>query len=311
METTTTTTATTDAAGTQLAGEADILKALEGLSMDQLMSGESVNPEAGTHAPAPDNASSTPSKTDGSPDAKAGTQTQQEQPKPRDEKSDERAAKTWEEINREKAEIQRQREEIARANQDLLKRREELLPEAKKAMETADDYDRFAKDWAAEGRDDLAQRAKEKAAELRRTAQDAQTQAHAAKLQNAQMQVMREVVTENPELKDKGSELYRGVEELMRRKPILATYPDGIRDAVEVVRSRLEAKSAGDLRKEVADLKAKLAEREKLLQPGTGAPSAGASEGTTSFDNLSSAEREKRILASLRDADSRGEDPWR
>jgi DNA repair exonuclease SbcCD ATPase subunit len=311
MDTTTTTTEPPDATGNNSqTTEADILGQLAGLSVEQMLAGESANPDAGNRAPAPDNASAEASETPAqSTQAGDGNQPQQGQPKPREEKSEERAAKTWEEINREKAELQKQREELARQQEAIRRQRQELLPEAKKAMQSAEDYDRMAQEWAAEGRDDLAQRAKERAASLRREAQEAQAQGQAAALQNAQMAVMRDVVTANPELKDKGSELFRGVEELMRAKPILATYPEGIRDAVDVVRSRLEARTAASLRAEVETLKKQLAEREKLLQPGTGAPSAGTSDGKP-LEELSGPEREKRILAELRAADSRGVDPW-
>lgn len=305
METTATTTAPTDATGTQPATEAQILESMQGLSIEQLLSGESVNPEAGKHAPAPETASDGAEKSNESTEAKAGNQPQQEQPK-REEKSDERAAKTWEEINREKAQLQAQREEIARAKAELQRTQELLGPEAKKALQTADDYDRFAKEWAEEGRNDLAQQAKERAAMLRRSAQEAQTQAQAAQLQAAQLKVMREVVTEFPELKDVNGDLHKGVEELMRRRPILNTYPEGVRDAVEAVRAKLEAKSAADLRKEIGELKEKLAAREKLLQPGTGAPSAASVEGAN-FDSLPIAEREKRLRLAVQAAETRGE----
>lgn len=263
-----------------------------------------------------------PGETDGKPDgtqpaAESGTESagaetaSSQQTKPdRQERSDERATKTWEEINREKAEIQRQREEIERQRREFELRKAEILPEAKRALASAEDYDRMASEWAAEGKDELAKSAKERAAHLRRVAQETEAQAKAAELQQAQMTVMREVVTAHPDLKDPKSALHQEVESVMKLRPILATYPDGIRDAVEVARLRLESKSVENLRKEVADLKQRLAEREKLLQPGGGAPAAASASGE-SFDSLPSGDREKRILEELRSAESRGVDPWR
>lgn len=316
METTTNQAAPADASKT-LGSEAEILRALEGMTVDSLLNSESVTPQdPGKHASGEDasqgekagDQSATSQAADSSSTTTARTETDpnKTEQQTRDDKSTERASKSWEDINREKAELARNRTELERQRQELEQRRAELLPEAQKAKTTADDYDRMASEWAAEGKDHLAKAAKERAALLRRSAQETEQQAQVAQLRQQQMAVMREVVEANPDLKDTKSALHVEVEKLMRQRPVLASYPDGIRDAVEVARLRLQAGTLEALRRESADLKKRLSEREKLLQPGTGAPSAASVAGDT-FDSLPSAERHKRIEAELRAAESRGE----
>ena len=290
--------------------EADILKALEGVSVDALINSGATPQDPGIREPG---AEALPDDPRENVDAAATVEAQalkQETAPTKESKPDERASKTWEEINREKAELERQRLEFERQRQEFEMRKAEILPEAQRAKATAEDYDRMASEWAAEGKDQLAAAAKERAALLRSTAAKTEAEAREAQLRSQQNAVMREVLSAHPELQDRNSALHREVAAVMKARPVLASYPDGIRDAVEVARLRLEAQSTEALRAEVASLKQRLTEREKLLQPGTGAPTAASGNSGTDFDSLSSEEREKQILKVLRSAESRGVEAW-
>lgn len=290
--------------------EADILKALEGVSVDALIDSNATPQDPGIREPMAEALPADPRESVEAAGTVENQAPKQETAPPKESKPDDRASKTWEEINREKAELERQRLEIARQRQDFEQRKAEILPEAQRAKATAEDYDRMASEWAAEGKDQLAAAAKERAALLRSTAARTEAEAREAQLRTQQNAVMREVLSAHPELQNRDSDLHKEVAAVMKARPVLASYPDGIRDAVEVARLRLETRSTEALRKEVAELKQKLTEREKLLQPGTGAPSVASGSSGTDFDSLSSEEREKRILKELRSAESRGVEAW-
>ena len=113
-------------------------------------------------------------------------------------------------------------------------------------------------------------------------------------------------MNENPDLRNKDSELFKAVDGILKRRPILTTYPEGIRDAVEAAKVHQRAARVDVLEKELAETKQRLAEREKLLQPGTGGPSSSSASGTN-FDNLPRGQQREALLDSLRRADQAGE----
>ncbi len=172
------------------------------------------------------------------------------------------------------------------------------------AQFTPDDYEQIAKEYREEGRDDLAELALQKAQTARDTIQQQE-------VLNAQRTVMEQwesnlsqQVKDNPELKDQDSELYQYTSELLDRKKILATYPEGINDAVEAAKAFLKAKKADDLEAEVNRLKKENEELNGKLQlNGTTVDQSGRLE---SFDDMTAERQRSELLKMVKDHDQRG-----
>jgi len=111
-------------------------------------------------------------------------------------------------------------------------------------------------------------------------------------------------VKDNPELKDQDSELYKYVSELLDRKKILATYPEGINDAVEAAKAFIKANRVDDLETENSKLQKELKElNEKTQLNGSTVDQSGRSE---SFDRLTPSRQRNELLKMVKDADARG-----
>ena len=71
---------------------------------------------------------------------------------------------------------------------------------------------------------------------------------------------MSQSVKDNPDLKSQDSQLYKYVSELLDRKKILATYPEGINDAVEAAKAFIKAARVDELETENSKLQKELKE---------------------------------------------------
>jgi hypothetical protein len=141
---------------------------------------------------------------------------------------------------------------------------------------------------------------------LRQTARAAAAEAAQARVRNAQQDYLREELRKDPTLGDPKTALYQDVERLLLSRPVLQTYPEGLRDAVEHVRALHASRRVADLESELGKTKESLAAKEKLLHPSTGEAPAGASGEPKSFGQLPYEERRKRILAELAAAEEHG-----
>lgn len=226
----------------------------------------------------------------------------------RAKKSQERANKSWKEVNAAKEELKAEQAKLAEERQQLEAKKADAFSEIQQRKEAAqftpDDYEQIAKEYREEGRDDLAELALQKAQTARDTIQQQE-------VLNAQRTVMEQweanlsqQVKDNPELKDQDSELYQYTSELLDRKKILATYPEGINDAVEAAKAFLKAKKADDLEAEVNRLKKENEELNGKLQlNGTTVDQSGRLE---SFDDMTAERQRSELLKMVKDHDQRG-----
>lgn len=226
----------------------------------------------------------------------------------RAKKSQERANKSWKEVNAAKEELKAEQAKLAEERQQLEAKKADAFSDIQQRKEAAqftpDDYEQIAKEYREEGRDDLAELAIQKAQTARDTIQQQE-------VLNAQRTVMEQwesnlsqQVKDNPELKDQDSELYQYTSELLDRKKILATYPEGINDAVEAAKAFLKAKKADDLEVEVNRLKKENEELNGKLQlNGTTVDQSGRLE---SFNNMTAERQRSELLKMVKDHDQRG-----
>jgi predicted nuclease with TOPRIM domain len=111
-------------------------------------------------------------------------------------------------------------------------------------------------------------------------------------------------VKDNPDLKSQDSELYKYVSELLDRKKILATYPEGINDAVEAAKAFIKANRVDELETENSKLQKEIKElNEKTQLNGSTVDQSGRVE---SFDSLTADKQRNELLKMVKDADQRG-----
>jgi predicted nucleic acid-binding Zn-ribbon protein len=305
--------------GTVKAGEVDISRE-ELIGQLAVLDGDAPAPETASTPPSENAAEEPVEQTDKVEDKakeaprepeKDAVEPSEEKPKSkysRAKKSQERANKSWKEVNAEKERVKEERAELEKQKADFEAKQNDAFSEIQQRKEASqfppEDYEKIAQEYREEGRDDLAELAEQKAKTARETIEQ-------QKVLQAQRTVMEQweanlsqQVKDNPELKDQDSELYKYTSELLDRKKILATYPEGINDAVEVAKSFIKAKRVDILETENSQLKDELKEeREKTQLNGSTVDQSGRLE---SFNDLSSDKQRNELLRMVKDADSRG-----
>ena len=245
------------------------------------------------------------------PEPKEQVEPSQEQPKSkysRAKKAQDRANKSWKEVNAAKEELKQEQAKLAADRQELEAKKTDAFSEIQQRKEAAqftpDDYEQIAQEYREEGRDDLAELALQKAKTAKETIQQQE-------VLNAQRTVMEQweanlsqQVKDNPSLQDQDSELYKFTSELLDRKKILATYPEGINDAVEAAKQFIKAKRVDNLEAENSKLAKQVEELNGKLQiNGTTVDQSGRLE---SFDNMSPDRQRNELLKMVKDHDQRG-----
>ena len=245
------------------------------------------------------------------PEPKEQVEPSEEQPKSkysRAKKAQDRANKSWKEVNAAKEELKQQQAKLAADRQELEAKKTDAFSDIQQRKEAAqftpDDYEQIAQEYREEGRDDLAELALQKAKTAKETIQQQE-------VLNAQRTVMEQweanlsqQVKDNPSLQDQDSELYKFTSELLDRKKILATYPEGINDAVEAAKQFIKAKRVDDLEAENSKLAQQVEELNGKLQiNGTTVDQSGRLE---SFSNMSSDKQRDELLKMVKDHDQRG-----
>jgi len=304
--------------GTVRAGEVEISRE-ELLGQMAVLDGEA--PATETASTPSDNAAEEPQqqteKVDDSPkedtkepvkDAEESTEEKPKSKYSRAKKSQERANKSWKEANAEKdrvkaekADLEKQKAEFEAQKTDAFSK---IRQQTDAAQFTPEDYEQIAQEYRDEGEDDLAKAAIAKAQTARETIEQ-------QKVLTAQRTVMEQWeanlsqnVKDNPDLKSQDSELYKLVSELLDRKKILATYPEGINDAVEAAKAFIKANRVDELETENSKLQKELKElNEKTQLNGSTVDQSGRAE---SFDSLAPDKQRNELLKMVRDADQRG-----
>ena len=245
------------------------------------------------------------------PEPKEQVEPSEEQPKSkysRAKKAQDRANKSWKEVNAAKEELKQEQARLAQERQELEAKKSDAFSDIQQRKEAAqftpDDYEQIAQEYREEGRDDLAELALQKAKTAKETIQQQE-------VLNAQRTVMEQweanlsqQVKDNPSLQDQDSELYKFTSELLDRKKILATYPEGINDAVEAAKQFIKAKRVDTLEAENSKLAQQVEELNGKLQiNGTTVDQSGRLE---SFSNMSSDRQRDELLKMVKDHDQRG-----
>ena len=219
-----------------------------------------------------------------------------EQKKPtRYEKAKSRLEKEWDDVREEKARLKSERESIEQA-----KAQRETPQSGSEAQKTgnrrfsAEDYREAAKSYRDEGRDDLAKLAEQKSTEIESEDRKEFEQKTQAELKSAWDKNLLEEVDSNPDLKDSKSQLYKAVSDMLQNHAILRNYPAGIKDAVGLARQKLQAETASELQKKVAEYESELAQLRKATTPGSGQPTGPAK--TKAFHELSLNEQESELM---------------
>lgn len=297
--------------GTVRAGEVEISRE-ELLGQMAVLDGEA--PATETASTPSDNAAEEPEqqtdKAKDSPkeDTKEPTEEKPKSKYSRAKKSQERANKSWKEANAEKdrvkaerADLEKQRAEFESQKTDAFSKIQQQTDAAKF---TPEDYEQIAQEYRDEGEKDLAEAATAKAQTARETIEQ-------QKVLTAQRTVMEQWeanlsqnVKDNPELKNQDSELYKYVSELLDRKKILATYPEGINDAVEAAKAFIKANRVDELETENSKLQKEIKElNEKTQLNGSTVDQSGRVD---SFDSLTADKQRNELLKMVKDADQRG-----
>ena len=217
------------------------------------------------------------------------------------EKAKSRLEKEWEDVRAEKARIKAEREQIeaAKARQTTETPSQEAKSSSRKF--SAEDYREAAKSYRDEGRDDLAKLAENKASEVEVEDRREIEQKTQAELKSAWDKNLLEEVEANPELKDSSSSLYKSVAEMLQNHAILRNYPAGIKDAVGIAKVKLQAESASDLRKKVAEYEKELSQLRKATTPASGQPKGPAK--TKAFHELTLDEQERELMKMASEVD--------
>jgi hypothetical protein len=217
------------------------------------------------------------------------------------EKAKSRLEKEWEDVRAEKARIKAEREQIEaeRARKTSETTQGETKSSSRKF--SAEDYREAAKSYRDEGRDDLAKLAEQKAGDIEVEDRKEIEQKTQAELKSAWDKNLLDEVEANPELKDSTSTLYKAVSEMLQNHAILRNYPAGIKDAVGIAKVKLQAESASDLSKKVAEYEKELSQLRKATTPASGQPKGPAK--TKSFHELTLDEQERELMKMASEVD--------
>jgi hypothetical protein len=217
------------------------------------------------------------------------------------EKAKSRLEKEWEDVRAEKARIKAEREQIEaeRARKTPETPQGETKSSSRKF--SAEDYREAAKSYRDEGRDDLAKLAEQKAGDIEVEDRKEVEQKTQSELKSAWDKNLLDEVEANPELKDSTSTLYKAVSEMLQNHAILRNYPAGIKDAVGIAKVKLQAESASDLSKKVAEYEKELSQLRKATTPASGQPKGPAK--TKAFHELTLDEQERELMKMASEVD--------
>lgn len=217
------------------------------------------------------------------------------------EKAKSRLEKEWEDVRAEKARIKAEREQIEAERARKASETPQGETKSSSRKFSAEDYREAAKSYRDEGRDDLAKLAENKASEIEVEERKEIEQKTQAELKSAWDKNLLEEVEANPELKDSSSTLYKAVSEMLQNHAILRNYPAGIKDAVGIAKVKLQAESASDLKKKVAEYEKELSQLRKATTPASGQPKGPAK--TKAFHELTLDEQERELLRMASEVD--------
>ena len=217
------------------------------------------------------------------------------------EKAKSRLEKEWEDVRAEKARIKAEREQIEAERARKTSETPQGETKSRSRKFSAEDYREAAKSYRDEGRDDLAKLAEQKAGDIEVEDRKEVEQKTQTELKSAWDKNLLDEVEANPELKDSTSTFYKAVSEMLQNHAILRNYPAGIKDAVGIAKVKLQAESASDLSKKVAEYEKELSQLRKATTPASGQPKGPAK--TKAFHELTLDEQERELMKMASEVD--------
>lgn len=226
--------------------------------------------------------------------------------------AEKKAEATPDEQARRQQETEAETKRLAEERANIERERKELdaaIDRASKDLETAEQqakrYEEAAQEWEADGKTSMAKEARERAKSLREASAKTVEFAKQKQFRHAQNAVLRETVREFPDLAKPDSEMTREMDALLKSRPFLLTYPDGIRDAAQFVAAKGAQKQAQALRDENAKLQAEIAALKARIRPAnTRGQSAGPRESGTSLQTMTREQQRQHLLEQARRADA-------
>lgn len=251
-----------------------------------------------------------PSDKGTQPPAKKEQPAQEESAYARLKKDQARLARNRQEHQAEREQFLREREQLQREREEFERQRTTPPPAEKSPLAefSEEALAQYAEDAEADGRH--AQAARARAEIERRKAQPPP----APQRQQGSDPVSQErfvaawkgnletLTKENPDLGNPQSELYQETAGILKARPILHTYPDGIKDAVTLAKLQKEASAVPGLRKKVTDLEQEVQRLRAATTPAGGAPEqrGGAAKP---FEQMSAEEQRASLRRQAAEAD--------
>ena len=227
----------------------------------------------------------------------------------RAKKTQERANKTWREVNDAKAGLKKQQAELDSERKSFQDQQTKSLAEISQRSANSryspDEYEAIAKEFEDEGDHANAEAAKKAAEQARSAVADQDAKSQQAKFVAKWDTNWKAAATEHKDLNDQESKLFKMVGQLLKRKPVLTQYPEGITDAVEGAVMYLQADRAESLEKQVSELKKKVAEYEEKTQLNGSQPGGNVLEVET-FDSLPVDQQRSELMKAMQQADDTG-----
>ena len=220
------------------------------------------------------------------------------------ERSRNRLGQLWEQFNAKQREFAEQRSKWEAEVEQI----KSAPPKNPRDAYSPKELREFAKEWENEGRDDLAEEARKRASAIEEDEERSarQNRERQAQFESRVRQNWDNLVKENPDLTDKGSDLYQVTMNFMQHqdplvKDFLNRHPDGLVLANALAKLQLAGESAADAVKEVERLKAENQKLKSKMSLGSSSPVAPV--GDRSIKDMSTAEAEAHVRALAMQAD--------
>lgn len=216
-----------------------------------------------------------------------------------------RLAESWKRLEAEKAQVRSLQAELQKMKEEAERASDPLAPSKPEELR------QFARKWEDEGRDDLAKAARQQAEILEKRIKDqAENQEKATREFRENWDAnIRRVVSENPELEDRESNLGQKVQYILNNEDpevrrLIHSSPNGIIYAAQIAKMMEAAEASEALRSEVESLRkenTELRKKTSLSASGSQAPAK-----RKSFEEMSYQEQEEFLRRNANDADRFG-----
>jgi len=222
------------------------------------------------------------------------------------EKDNSRLDKSWNKLNEKKDSFDADKAAFEQERTEFERSKAQQTDDYKDGEGyTSQDYERAARNWEEEGEYDKADWAKKQATTVNTEGQQRAQAADASVFQEKWSANFEKVAEANPDLNTRTSDLHQRVMKLIEDKPFLASYPDGILDAVEVAKMQSQQSEVKSLKENLEKSQLEVEEYKSKLSIG-GSPPAGR-PGDTSFNAMDEADQMKRLERLAAEYDSQGQ----